>query len=274
MNESGWYLRDLDVSHIAMPYHWNGSDYEPYGHIGWVDVPAGDLRTSSSHLINFLTMFINNGSYDSYEILNSTTVEMMLTPQMPFNQNLGLIWWKRTLNERVVWGHGGSDYGARAQMHFDPETKIGVVVLTNGEVNTLQIVNELFEYAENLPNNNPPTSPNINGPNSGKINFEYEFSFNSTDPEQNSVMYTIEWGDNNTEWTEYCESGKEIILKHTWNEEGTFRIKAKSKDIYGAESDWAEFTINMPKNRFLRNPFILKLLDCFLNIFPIFRQIL
>ena len=64
MNESGWYLRDLNISHIAMPYYWDGSNYIPYGHIGWVDVPAGDLRTSPGQLIHFLTMFINQGIYD------------------------------------------------------------------------------------------------------------------------------------------------------------------------------------------------------------------
>ncbi len=254
MYESAWYLQDLDETHIAMPYHWNGADYEPYGHIGWVDVPAGDLRTSSLQLINFLTMFINNGSYNSQEILKSETVKMMLTPQQPFNQNLGLIWWKSTIGGRTVWGHGGSDYGARAQMHFDPQTKIGVVVLTNGESNPVQIVDKLFEYAENLPNNNPPTPPKINGPYSGKPGQEYEYSFVSTDPEGDAIMYNIDWGDGNTEWTEYGDSGVEFILKHTWESSGKYTITAQAIDFYDADSELSELTVTMSRNKVIIRP--------------------
>jgi hypothetical protein len=264
MNESGWYLRDLDESHIAMPYHWNGVDYEPYGHIGWVDVPAGDLRTSSSQLINFLTMFINNGSYNSEEILGSALVGMMLTPQLPFNQNLGLIWWKSTVGGRVVWGHGGSDYGARAQMCFDPETQIGVVVLINGEASILQIVDALFDYAENLPNNLSPTPPEIHGPVQGKPEIEYVFTLNSTDPEDDAVMYVIEWGDGELDSTDYGDSGEEISVTHSWKEKGTFTVRAKSIDVYGAESSWTEFIVTMPRY----NYFLFNLFDSVIDLFP------
>jgi len=273
MYESGWYLKDLDETHIAMPYHWNGADYEPYGHIGWVDVPAGDLRTSSLQLINFLTMFINNGTYNSQEILNSETVNMMLTPQQPFNQNLGLIWWKNTIGGRIVWGHGGSDYGARAQMHFDPETKIGVVVLTNGETNPVQIVDKLFEYAENLPNNNPPTPPDINGPSSGKPGKEYEYSFVSTDPEGDAVMYNIDWGDGDTEWTEYGDSGVEFILNHTWETSGKYTITAQAIDHHDNKSEWSKLTVTMPKNIAISR-LLLQFFLCHPNLFPLLKKLL
>jgi hypothetical protein len=256
-----------------MPYHWNGADYEPYGHIGWVDVPAGDLRTSSSQLINFLTMFINNGTYNSQEILNSETVKMMLTPQQPFNQNLGLIWWKNTIGGRTVWGHGGSDYGARAQMHFHPHTKIGVVVLTNGESSPLQIVGKLFEYAENLPNNNPPTPPKINGPSSGKPGQEYEYSFVSTDPEGDAVMYLINWDDGDIEWTEYGDSGVELILKHTWGSSGKYTITAQAIDFNDASSEWSELTVTVPKNKVINKPFLNWLQD-HPNLFQFLQKIL
>jgi CubicO group peptidase (beta-lactamase class C family) len=274
MNESGWYLRDLNESNIAMPYHWNGFDYEPYGHIGWIDVPAGDLRTSSSQLINFLTLYINNGSYNSQEIINNATVDMMLTPQLPFNQNLGLIWWKSNIGGRIVWGHGGSDYGSRAQMQFDPETKIGIVVLTNGESNPLQIIDELFEFAEGFPTNNPPSPPYINGPSSGKPNTEYQFTLKSKDPEEDAVRYFIDWGDNNTEWTEYANSGEEIILNHVWTNKGTFTIKAKSIDIKDAESEWEFFTVTMPRDKLHNFRFFEWLIKLIPNAFLILRYIL
>ena len=272
MIESGWYLSDLDESHIAMPYYWNGAEYEPYGHIGWVDVPAGDLRTSSSQLINFLTMFINNGSYNSQEILNSATVNMMLTPQLLFIQNLGLIWWKNNIGGRVVWGHGGSDYGARAQMHFASETKIGIVVLTNGEFNPLQIVDKLFEFAEKLQNNSPPTSPEINGPLSGKPSVKYEYNFSSYDPDGDEIYLYVEWGDGNkTGWIGPITSGLEIVLNHTWKKQGTYTIKAKAMDVYDFESDWSELEVTMPRNRIMANSLFLWFLERFSILYQTFK---
>lgn len=122
--------------------------------------------------------------------------------------------------------------------------------------------------------NEPPEAPTITGPNCGKPNTEYEFSFNATDPDDDPVMYIIDWGDNDTEWTEYGDSGEEIPLKHTWNLEGTYTIKAKAKDINGEESGWSDLEVTMPKNKMMQSPFWKMLFERFPNMFPILRQLL
>jgi hypothetical protein len=109
----------------------------------------------------------------------------------------------------------------------------------------------------------PPDSPIINGPSSGKPNIEYDFSFNSTDPNDDPVMYNIDWGDNNLEWTEYSSSGEEIILKHSWSKKGVYTIKAKAIDINGAESDWSELEVNMPRDKTIHNSLIYRILEQF-----------
>jgi hypothetical protein len=265
MYESGWSLRDLNVSNIAMPYHWNGVDYEPYGHIGWVDVPAGDLRTSSSQLINFLMMFIKNGTYNSKEILSPDTIGMMLSPQLSFNQNIGLIWWKSTYNGRIHWGHGGSDYGARAQMHFEPKTKIGVVVLINGESNIIHILNKLFDFAETLLENTPPESPDIKGPSKGKSDIDYNFTFVSKDPEEDDVWYNVKWGDGEVEeWIGPYSSGQEINLSHSWSDGGRYFIKSKAKDVKNQESGWKTFVIDIPRYKSKNNLIFNRIFDQFI----------
>ncbi|KYK32862.1 MAG: hypothetical protein AYK22_01710 [Thermoplasmatales archaeon SG8-52-3] len=97
--------------------------------------------------------------------------------------------------------------------------------------------------------NVPPNSPLINGPNQGKPGNEYDYTFRATDPDDDPVMYFIDWGDDTNEWTEFSDSGEQITLKHTWSEEGNYIIKAKAKDINDAESDWTEFEIEIPRNR-------------------------
>jgi predicted secreted protein len=124
--------------------------------------------------------------------------------------------------------------------------------------------------------NHPPDTPTIDGPNSGKPNNEYEYSFNATDPEGDPVMYIIDWGDDNTEWTEYSDSGEEIFIKHTWTSQGTFTIKAQAIDIHGAESEWAEFQVTIPRIKTCNYNFNLLewLFYRFPNAFPILRYIL
>ncbi len=125
-----------------------------------------------------------------------------------------------------------------------------------------------------IPINNPPEAPLIDGPPSGKVDVEYEYTFNATDPEGDPVMYFIDWGDNDTEWTEFSDSGEEITLKHSWIEEGEYIIKAKAKDINGAESDCGEFEVFIPRNKAISNLWYHKFLERFSNTFPILRQLL
>jgi len=172
-----------------MPYHWNEDENVPYGHIGYVDVPAGDLRTSSYQLIHFLTMYINKGSYNSENLLSNETVDLILTPQTSIN-NIGLIWWRSSIGGRVVWGHSGSDFGCRAMMQFDNSTKIGVAVLINGESGILQIMDALFDYAENFIDNIPPNKPQIpTGEINGKIGLEYSYSTFTSDTNRDNIYY-------------------------------------------------------------------------------------
>jgi hypothetical protein len=121
--------------------------------------------------------------------------------------------------------------------------------------------------------NQPPNEPTIVGPTRGNPNTEYDFSFNTTDPDGDAVMYNIDWGDNNTEWTEYGDSGVEIILKHTWETSGNYSIKAQAIDINGAESDWTNYTVTIPRSKAIINP-ILYWLHSNPNFFPLLQKLL
>ncbi len=124
--------------------------------------------------------------------------------------------------------------------------------------------------------NLPPEAPSITGETNGKKGTEYEYTFNATDPDGDPVMYFIDWGDNNTEWTEYCDSGKETTLKHTWSEKGDYTITAKAQDIYGAEGPEGTLEVTMPRNKaFNFNYNLLEhLFDRFPNMFPVLRYLL
>jgi len=260
MNETAWFLADLDVNHIAVPYSWTGNKYIPQPHFGSDCYPAGHLRTSVSQLNNFLLMYMNNGEYKSETLLDSATVEVMLTSQIPFkphiyylsDQEQGIQWIKCSLNGRTIWGHPGTMIGSRTQMWFDPEKNIGVIILTNGEPkhsDLFEITKELFSFADaQIINNVPPNTPEITGSTSGKNEIEYEYTFITTDPNEDDISYCIDWGDDSEErYIGPFPSGEEQTISHTWSENGVYVIKVKAQDIYGAESEWATLEVSMPK---------------------------
>jgi len=151
MDETAWFLFQLDTHNIAMPYHWDGATHIPYGHIGKPYYPCGTLRTSSRQLARLLTAFMQYGVIDdTVRILDSATVELMTTSQYPvLNPEQGIFWYKKFLDGRWIWGHQGWSHGIRARIAFDWNNNTGSVVLTNGEdiSSVTQIAIALLNYA-------------------------------------------------------------------------------------------------------------------------------
>jgi CubicO group peptidase (beta-lactamase class C family) len=283
MDETAWFLADLDVNNIAIPYQWNGDDYIPYDHYGYSDYPSGQLRTSVIQLYNFLMMMMNNGEYNSTQILEDSTVELMLSPQLPFDPSQGLIWYEIEFDGRTLWGHNGGDFGCFTEMYFEPETDIGVIIFTNGESSYDEIITTLFNYAENA-----PFPPDIDGPISGKPRTEYTYTAITSDPDGDNVSYFFDWGDlTNSGWTEYIPSGTPVSLNHSWllrgktpvslNHSwllrGNYIIKVKAKDENGMESDWGTFQVTIPRNKAINNPF-LNWLQSHPFLFPLLQKLI
>ncbi len=93
-----------------------------------------------------------------------------------------------------------------------------------------------------------PDIPEIDGPPEGTAGIEYDYTFVTTDPEGDNVFYWIVWGDGSPaiEWIGPYNSGEEVTLNHTFEEQGTYMISAKAKDVNEAESDWGYLEVEMP----------------------------
>lgn len=95
--------------------------------------------------------------------------------------------------------------------------------------------------------NQPPSIPIIGGQDQGKAGEPAEYEFISTDPNENQVYYFVEWGDGTVEeWIGPIDSDDPISLTHTWDERGSYSLRAKAKDEFDEESDWANMQIAMP----------------------------
>ena len=123
-----------------------------------------------------------------------------------------------------------------------------IIADVNGD-NLLDIIAKDDYFVCVLTNNISPNEPSIDGPILGKPGISYIYKISSIDPEGDNVFYLIDWGDNTSSgWFGPYVSGEMKTVSHTWLQKGTYIVKAKAKDVYGAESDWAILSVTMPKN--------------------------
>jgi hypothetical protein len=136
------------------------------------------------------------------------------------------------------------------------------------------IIDELKVYRE-ISGNNAPLETIITGQKEGNIGTEYEYTFNAEDPDNDEVRYNINWGDG-TEWTGYYLQGTDVKVKHTYDDEGTYKIKAYAQDENGADGPVTEYEVTMPKSKgiYFNLNLLEWILDRFPQAFPILRNIL
>jgi CubicO group peptidase (beta-lactamase class C family) len=159
IENSHFFLTDYDDYHvIAMPYEPDEEDVlEAYGYYGYPTYPDGHLYASANDLGTFLAAIMNDGELHGTRILTAERVDEMFTLQdVEFEPNpLGdvfngkpgqAIFWE-TL--RGTYGHSGGDYGSFTMMFFEPEHKVGVVMLTNyADTNSILAMMRIIQHVD------------------------------------------------------------------------------------------------------------------------------
>ena len=155
MEKTAWHMADLDSNEVARPYSYSNGNFIANPHYGFADYPDGQLRSSISDLASFMIAFLNGGTLGSNAILSPSSVSEMWTQQIPsIESKQGLNWYKDLLyhsgGETLLWGHNGGELGVSTDMYVDPESNIGLCVLSNGGGTNLYICDELYDYALSL----------------------------------------------------------------------------------------------------------------------------
>ena len=114
--------------------------------------------------------------------------------------------------------------------------------------------------------NQPPNTPIIECPT--QINKDEYFWINVTfdDPDNSDIEMYYEAFGIETGWVgPYPPEILEDSIYWNVSEEGDYIIRAKSRDPYGAESDWAETAITIQKSKSINefNPWISRLIERF-----------
>jgi len=103
-----------------------------------------------------------------------------------------------------------------------------------------------LSYFETFFLNQPPEIPNKpEGPTTGKIRTEYTFNTIATDPEEDQLYYKWRWGDGYySDWLGPYDSDETASASHIWREPANYKIRVKTKDINGGETDWSATSRN------------------------------
>ncbi len=153
MYRTRWFLANLDTNNLARPYHWTGSSYDRRPWWGAPFYPSFQLKSSVAELARYLTAIVQYGMIGSVRILDSTTVELILSHHFEIDTDwwIGLIWhhvgWIFT--GRWVWFHNGAADGVDTFMAFCPDENSAVISLTNCDnyACSWYVAGALFEYA-------------------------------------------------------------------------------------------------------------------------------
>lgn len=130
MNNTHWRLDEITQT-IVQPYNYSRRQYEEIQHYTFTDYPNGGLRSTAKDMFTFLSAFTQNGKANNHQLLESQTVNSMITPQIPrLDDEVGLhLFLMNPANN--LWGHDGGEEGVATIMAFNPNTKVGAIILAN-----------------------------------------------------------------------------------------------------------------------------------------------
>jgi len=146
MNKTEWRLANIPLNELAIPYSPEITSANP--HYTFPDYPNGGLRTNVLDLSKFLRAIIMNGSLYGTQILTPASVAEMKTLQFGSTEQC-LSFYYELIGDNTYLGHSGGEKGATAEMYFDQDSNIGIIVFSNEEDAPLDnIITLLFNYGK------------------------------------------------------------------------------------------------------------------------------
>ena len=135
MYNSGFRLRDHNISSIAVPYEYKDGRYFRHPHFGiHILYPAITLRTSIEEFSHFIIAHMNDGVWNGVRILDKATVDLMHTAHFSSEDkyNYGLGWFITNQdNGKKVISHSGGYVGVLVLVTIVQDDDIAVMIFSN-----------------------------------------------------------------------------------------------------------------------------------------------
>ena len=136
-----------------------------------------------------------------------------------------------------LWDFGDLTFGESALMahiYTEPGTYTVTFTVTDDDDAT-----DTYETsAEITIDNYPPSNPVILGPTIGEKRIDYVYDIVSSDLENETIKYVIDWGDESelTE-TNYTGSNTSVNASHNWTDAGVYHVSVYAKDFRNETSE-------------------------------------
>jgi hypothetical protein len=122
--------------------------------------------------------------------------------------------------------------------------------------------------------NTPPYAPVLEGENTAKPGEPYALKVTTTDPHGHDIYLNIYWGNGGGSWTGPYSSGETVQFEHSWDTQGTYKIRVTAKDEFDAVSDEAILTVEVRKNKAVTNPILIQFIKEIIGNFPLIAKLL
>jgi len=153
MDQSAWFLEELEMENLAVGYDYIGNENVPYPHYGHPAYPGVSLRSTVQDLSRFVIMLMNGGFYEGNQVLEAATIDTMMVRQPPgYFYCLGFqhsfVYNYHNTFQRVLKGHlGGGQFGYAGEIQICKEDNTGIVYLSNSSDWMATVKRRLFDYA-------------------------------------------------------------------------------------------------------------------------------
>lgn len=150
IESTAWTFASVNKNMAASLHRYDPEKgHQDVGIVGYPDWPAGLLRMNASDLARFLAVYTQFGMLDSSQRIDPRVIEVMA----PKHQTVGFYtWFSSSLDSTsdVLYSHGGSDLGTRTFMGFNPKSREGFFILTNGEAELQALASQIYQALPTL----------------------------------------------------------------------------------------------------------------------------
>ena len=145
--------------------------------------------------------------------------------------------------------------------------------VTDGDGNYVESPVWNFTTSEKI--SDPPSKPIIFAPETIVKGVEYEYSFVSTDPNNDDIYYHVIFRNHHDVFDLGPRpSGDKAVLKYTWDYDSDLYLIVKAIDLNTAQSNYARVDIPNSRNKFYDNFFLQKIIEKYMICFKSIENIL
>lgn len=154
MANSAFFLADLSSEPaVGYGYALGRGSWRSYTDYGFPSYPDGLMRSSPADMGRYVAAVQDSGK----SILSAAATDEMLA----VFEGLGtdedgqaVVWSRRNMGGRTLYGHNGSDSGASAELWIDRDANVGISIMVNADLSwggwdaLLELENELLDIVD------------------------------------------------------------------------------------------------------------------------------